>query len=140
MTRLNIGIAPAELCDQHLLAEYRELPRMVAYAHRLDAAKDLPPLWGLPTLGRGHMRGMVRHGGYLASRHQALIDEMQRRVFAPTMPAVALRDFPPSCRHEMAHFAVVHGRLLIQARIRDRLRTMKRPPRWTNTTPPAWAM
>jgi len=28
MTRINIGILPHDLTDQHLLAEFRELPRI----------------------------------------------------------------------------------------------------------------
>lgn len=38
ITRINIGISPSELCDQMLIACYRELPRMVAFARALSKA------------------------------------------------------------------------------------------------------
>ena len=53
MTRINL-VPPAELCDQHLLAEHRELTRIPN-----AVAKGKYHLKGQPTeykLGEGHVR------------------------------------------------------------------------------------
>lgn len=31
MTRINSDIDPKELCDQHLIGEYHEMPRIILY-------------------------------------------------------------------------------------------------------------
>lgn len=41
MTRINL-IPPAQLSDQHLLAEYRELPRIFTMAHEAALRSEHP--------------------------------------------------------------------------------------------------
>lgn len=68
MTRMWLGVDPAELCDQHLLGEHAELHQEVG---SLEAAN------------RNSVRGHVREGqvdlSRLADRHDKLVEEMRAR-------------------------------------------------------------
>jgi deoxyribonuclease (pyrimidine dimer) len=117
MTRINIGIPPATLHRQHLIAEYRELPRMIALAHaRGSRIPDVPF-----TLNAGHMLSCVRYGAHLAERHQALVAEMLRRGYRPSMPAVRADQFPEACRNSPTQAWIDAARPIVLARIQERL-------------------
>lgn len=127
MTRVNIGIDPSELCDQHLVAEVHELPRVFAYT-------SSPNLVDGPfRLGTGHMLWCARFPGTLATRYRALVAEMQHRGFA-------VSHHEPRGDGRAATDAELAGaRDVLAARLSERLATMKRAPRWTRREPPAWA-
>lgn len=76
MTRINC-VPVTELCDQHLVAEYRELPRVFGLARRCD---DAPKTY---NLGSGHVKFFYDKLGYLADRFQELVAEMRARGFKP---------------------------------------------------------
>ena len=130
MTRVNVGIPPAELCDQHLLAEYRELPRVFA----VDP-KGAP---ALPCLGKGHVKWCATKPRSMALRFDAIVTEMLHRGYKPQH-----HHAPPHLDTEtwtvLENGALLHFYLSMQDRIVDRLRTMKRKPAWTNRERPAWA-
>lgn len=77
MTRINC-IPVQELTPAHLVAEYRELPRVFALAR---PAPDAPPEY---TLGPGHVKFFYDKLLYLQKRQRALIDEMIRRGMKPS--------------------------------------------------------
>ena len=80
MTRINC-VPPSELCRQHLIAEYRELPRVFKQARRAwDNGLDLkiPHTY---RLGVGHVRFFYDKMSYLRRRHATLCDEMKRRGY-----------------------------------------------------------
>jgi deoxyribonuclease (pyrimidine dimer) len=82
MTRINSGIDPKTLCDQHLLAEYREMPRIASLAwHRWKTYQPIPPLPKF-TLGKGHMLFFVDKGLYLEKRFASIVDELTKRGYA----------------------------------------------------------
>lgn len=74
MTRINT-IHPADLLDQHLFIEFREITR-IATAHRPLTPKEY--LAGY-VLGTGHMKFFYDKGQYCADRLQALQLELDRR-------------------------------------------------------------
>jgi deoxyribonuclease (pyrimidine dimer) len=96
MTRINV-VPPAELSRQHLVAEYRELPRIFnlvrAAIKRGERPCDPrnPPEY---TLGRGHVRFFYPRLGYLAKRQGQLVVEMQRRGYSPQFVTQDLNDIP----------------------------------------------
>jgi deoxyribonuclease (pyrimidine dimer) len=99
MTRINC-IPPAELVTRHLVAEYRELPRVFALVRASIARGELPDDPRNPSeygLGAGHVRFFYCRLGYLAKRQAALIAEMQARGFKPTFtdPSGLLEGIPP---------------------------------------------
>ena len=81
MTRINC-VPVSELSRQHLVAEYRELPRVFNLARKAAArghqSVDAPAHY---TLGKGHMLFFYTRLKYLANRQQQLIEEMQQRGY-----------------------------------------------------------
>lgn len=78
MTRINL-VPPAELCDQHLLAEHRELTRIPN-----AVAKGRFALRGQPAdyvLGTGHVRFFFDKLAFLKTRYDALHAECRARGF-----------------------------------------------------------
>ena len=79
MTRINI-IHPAELCDQHLLAEHRELTRIpndiVKREGNVPLSKEKAYL-----LGQGHVTFFRDKLLFLKKRYDALHEECLKRGF-----------------------------------------------------------
>lgn len=78
MTRINL-VPPSELCDQHLLAEHRELTRIPnAVAKGKFNLKGQPPDY---KLGEGHVRFFFNKLLFLQKRYAALHEECLARGF-----------------------------------------------------------
>lgn len=78
MTRINV-VPPEWLCDQHLLAEYRELTRIPN-----AVAGDKYSMDGQPAdykLGAGHVKFFLDKLAYLKRRYDALAAELKARGF-----------------------------------------------------------
>ena len=85
MTRINC-IPPSELSGQHLVAEYRELPRIFALVRAAVARGERPDDRRNPSqycLGAGHVRFFYGRLGFLAKRQAALVAEMLTRGYRP---------------------------------------------------------
>lgn len=82
MTRINC-VPAAELTRVHLVAEYRELPRVFSLARRERSGEKFPVSY---TLGRGHVLFFYTRLGYLANRHTELVREMKARGYSPSIP------------------------------------------------------
>lgn len=139
MTRINLGILPSELCDQMLVAEYRELPRTVKlFSERLvrmgDAAYDVG-VPSFPTLGAGHVLYFINYGKELQFRHMILRDEMYNRGINVSYSDILKYERMEHCPIE--HYKI--ARPLLIDRIKVRLSEMKRKPTWTNRVQPTWA-
>jgi hypothetical protein len=85
MTRINI-VVPSELSRQHLVAEYRELPRIFNLVRKAIVRGEQPNLNEIPTytLGRGHVRFFYPRLGFLADRQASIVSEMIRRGYTPS--------------------------------------------------------
>lgn len=92
MTRINC-VPVKELSGPHLVAEYRELPRVFALAEKAAARGSFsqPPYY---TLGKGHVLFFYTRLGYLAQRHAELIEEMKQRGYKPSFTGIRREDFP----------------------------------------------
>ncbi len=84
MTRINV-VPPAELSDQHLLAEYREIQRIPAALEKslrahggvTDAVvAKIPKAY---CVGSGHVYFFYNKGTFLRNRFAALCKEMAKR-------------------------------------------------------------
>ena len=79
MTRINVGIPPAELTDKHLLAEHREIKRIPNCI-----AKGKYNMDGIPDkfkLGTGHVKFFYNKLLYLKYRYIRLYWMCKRRGF-----------------------------------------------------------
>ena len=83
MTRINV-IPVEELSDQWLLAEYRELPRVIKQCINI---KDAPINY---CLGKGHIKWAKLHSRWLMRRYQEITWELQNRGFKTNFPFYAL--------------------------------------------------
>lgn len=99
MTRINC-VPPEELTRQHLVAEYRELPRIFglvrqAIARGIRSPRQLAKPQAY-CLGRGPMLFFYDKLGFLVERQTALIAERRRRGYAPsfTDPQSLLEGIP----------------------------------------------
>ena len=79
MTRINVGIQPVELTDQHLIAEHREIKRIPNCI-----AKGKYNMDGIPDkfkLGTGHVKFFYNKLLYLKNRYTSLYNECIKRGF-----------------------------------------------------------
>lgn len=121
MTRINAAIAPYELTDQHLLAEIRELPRILNTVKSGKAKVENKT--DVFKLSSGHVTFFYSRLQFLVSRHKELIKEANLRRFQTLdysesyehLPKHLLNDWKPS--NEV--------RELLKERINERLRGMK---------------
>jgi deoxyribonuclease (pyrimidine dimer) len=104
MTRINVGIPPAELTGKHLIAEHREIKRIPN-----AIAKGKYKLDGIPdkfTLGKGHVKFFYNKLLYLHFRYLDLYAECIKRGFNVTcynecfynMPDELYNDYQPTKR------------------------------------------
>lgn len=83
MTRINV-VPVAELADQHLMAEYRELPMIMGSLKRTLKSKSgwqkqkVAPQY---TLNKGHVYFFTNKKSFLAERFAALIEELKSRNY-----------------------------------------------------------
>lgn len=82
MTRINC-IPVQELTRQHLIAEYRELPRVFSLARKPHHGEVFPKQY---TLGTGHVKFFYSRLAYLADRHTQIVQEMKHRGYKPVIP------------------------------------------------------
>lgn len=92
MTRINC-VPVEELTDKHLLAEYRELPRVFKLAEAAYLRGDTPGQYPREyTLGKGHVKFFYTRLWWLQRRFDHLVLEMLARGFRPqytTTPVIS---------------------------------------------------
>ena len=117
MTRINVGIPPAELVNQHLIAEHREIKRIPNCI-----AKGRYNMDGIPDrfkLGTGHVKFFYNKLLYLKSRYIKLYEECISRGFNVqnyanawiATPEHLMNDYTPTER----------DRVIIKQRIDERI-------------------
>lgn len=123
MTRINSAIPPANLCDQHLLAEYRELPRISALAWKWYNRKNKTKIPEDFRLGTGHVSFFYDKGEFLNNRFNTIVDVLEGRGFV--LQFKTYRPHPEGMNGN--HTPSSHERNLLKERIELR---MPSKPRW----------
>lgn len=122
MTRINVGIPPAELEQEHLIAEHREIKRVPNCI-----AKGKYDLKGQPkqfTLGTGHVKFFYDKLGYLKQRYEELYAECRKRNINVQYYGDAWNNIPS---HLMGDYTPTDtDRQIIRERIAERLKTSKK--------------
>lgn len=101
MTRINC-IPVEELADQHLMAEYRELPMINASLRRSLLSKSQAGMKTIPaeyTLNAGHVKFFYNKGLFLRNRYEELIAELKRRKYNVN-PAERSVDWSVFCMYD----------------------------------------
>lgn len=123
MTRINC-IPVEELTREHLIAEYREIPRVVPLAHKAWLRGENPEAMpGYYVLGNGHVRFFYARLGYIRQRFFKLVNEMERRGYTCNfndvpqeyfeMPTAWRKDWTPT------HMAMDLNRKRIEKRLEE---------------------
>ena len=116
MTRINVGIPPAELINQHLIAEHREIKRIPNCI-----AKGKYNMDGIPDkfkLGTGHVKFFYNKLLYLKNRYISLYNECIKRGFNVQNYISAWDNIPQELMND--YKPTYTDRLIIQERIYDR--------------------
>lgn len=104
MTRINVGIEPAELNRQMLIAEHREIKRIPnCIKNGRYSMKGQPTEF---TLGTGHVKFFYDKLEYLRKRYESLYTECLIRGYSVTyygesfkgLPAHLMNDYIPTQR------------------------------------------
>lgn len=134
MTRINV-IDPTQLTDQHLMAEYRELPMVMGSLKRTKASKagwqfnKVPPHY---TLNKGHVYFFTNKKQFLFERFNALIIELRHRGYKIS-PADRNIDWNVFDGIPQVEWVPTHSCKEINAeRIRTRISEKPDWYRWTN--------
>ena len=116
MTRINVGIQPVELSNQHLIAEHREIKRIPNCI-----AEGKYNMEGIPDkfkLGIGHVKFFYNKLLYLKNRYISLYNECIKRGFNVQNYIDAWDNIPQELMND--YKATYKDRLIIQERIYDR--------------------
>ena len=117
MTRINVGIPPAELVDQHLLAEHREIKRIPNCI-----AKGKYNMDGIPDkfkLGTGHVKFFYNKLLYLKYRYIRLYWMCKRRGFNVQNYISAWDNVPTELMNDYQPTEV--DKIIIKQRINEKL-------------------
>lgn len=123
MTRINV-VPPSELHTKHLVAEYRELPRVFKLVREAQARGEFPTDNRNPvvyTLGAGHVRFFYNKLMFLFLRQQDLCAEMRARGI--TVNYDPSPDLLAGLNHYwLGHYTPTPGALYLnRERIKDRM-------------------
>lgn len=127
MTRINC-VPVEELHQKHLVAEYRELPRIFTlvknYVEKHGCLPDIPQNY---LLGTGHVKFFYNKLLYLANRHKQLVAEMLKRGYNPSYQDCLVKKFiheiPSMCWYDWQ--PTEDDMFVNQCRISERLANMK---------------
>lgn len=132
MTRINV-IPVCELSDQHLIAEYRELPRVIKQNINICDAPDCY------TLGTGHMKWAARHWEYTINRFDELCNEMQYRGFTVNYTSLGFDKYVLKFNGIDGNYNLSDQDIALnRARIREKYNKKPDFYRWTRRPRPDW--
>jgi hypothetical protein len=134
MTRINV-IPVNELSNQHLLAEYRELPRVIK--QDIDATRAEPRY----HLGRGHMKWARAHWKFILKRCAEIFTEMLYRGYTPKYNPVELYIYKDKLQEQYPfgdYIVDAHDIEINRERVRSKYLVHPDHYTWTNREKPTW--
>ena len=132
MTRVNL-VPTWELSDQHLIAEYHELPRALKQDINTDNAPDRY------VLGPGHVKWAKKHSIFLHIRYIYLCNEMEYRGFKVNYPWQDLVDNYPVRESDDNYYIPSTSDLFrSRQRIKEKIAKMPEYYTWTKRAKPRW--
>lgn len=121
MTRINASIRPIELTNSHLLAEIRELPRILNTVKSGKA--KIENKTDTFKLGSNHTTFFYTRLKYLVDRHKNLVSEAKIRGFNVMDYSESYKDIPPHLFNDWRE--TKEARELLKERINQRLTESK---------------
>lgn len=132
MTRINFGILPEQLIDQHLIAETaKELPRIPRKVRKLvNSSKPVNTHNYHFTLGTGHVCYFYDKLGYLKDRYNSLHQECLKRGFNVTYDDTLFLDDSYIHKYFKNTSESLKSAQIVKERIALRIRESKQVPRY----------
>lgn len=127
MTRINV-IPVEELADQHLMAEYRELPRV--FNQKVDTT-NAPTCY---KLGKGHVKWAKLHIKYLHDRYYKIVKEMRYRGFRTAFTDISHIDV----NYGKNYIPTIYDILINRERISEKYKMKPSWYKWTKREIPLW--
>lgn len=121
MTRINASIRPIELTNSHLLAEIRELPRILNTVKSGKA--KIENKTDTFKLGSNHTTFFYTRLKYLVDRHKNLVSEAKIRGFNVMDYSESYKGIPPHLFNDWRE--TKEARELLKERINQRLTESK---------------
>lgn len=124
MTRINT-IPPAELHTRHLLAEYRELPRVIHLAYNAEQQGLTPATYNIPTaftLGAGHVKFFTNKLIWIYNRFDELVRELEYRGINIQYRSLQGKPAPKNRAWWNDWVATEESKHLIRQRIKERIK------------------
>lgn len=117
MARVNVGLNPRLLSDQHLVAESVEITMITGglRAHKYELKGPIPPKF---SLGKGHINFFKNKLKYLEKRLAEVNSEMVRRGFKPGT-SINLSEFPSKYHNDWK--PTMDDSSVLRARVAHRL-------------------
>jgi deoxyribonuclease (pyrimidine dimer) len=112
MTRVNV-VPPRELHGKHLLAEYREIPRIPTTVRKHQLKGRVPGDFKIPPeykLGTGHVTFFYNKLGFIQQRFNQLVQECKRRGYDIQYTEMPLDDID---QHWLGYYHVTDDALRI---------------------------
>lgn len=139
MTRINL-VPVQELADQHLMAEYRELPRIFGAVRKHAQAEKKVKDFNISNtylLGKGHVTFFYNKLQFLANRHYDLVLECLRRGINISNTGINdISDIPDEwCGEYLPSTTEIE---LSRSRIIEKIQAKPEFYRWTSTNKPLW--
>jgi len=126
MTRINASIRPIELANAHLLAEIRELPRIL---NSIKSGKaKVENKTDIFKLGSNHTTFFYSRLKYLVNRHKKLVTEAKIRGFSIMDYSESYKNIPPHLFNDWRE--TKEARELLKERINQRLTESKQVVRF----------
>ena len=126
MTRINASIKPIELTNAHLLAEIRELPRILNTVKSGKA--KIENKTDMFKLGSNHTTFFYGRLKYLVNRHKNLVNEAKVRGFNIMDYSESYKNIPPHLFNDWRE--TKEARELLKERINLRLTESKQTIRF----------
>jgi deoxyribonuclease (pyrimidine dimer) len=127
MTRINAGIPPKALTDQHLLAEHREIKRLPAAFAKNPKPTGIPKVF---TLGTGHVKFFLNKGKYTLKRYKLIYAECIKRGFEIMDYSQNWEVYKRNPKYDKDYKETDEDKRLLMERISERLSASKQKPRF----------
>lgn len=137
MTRINV-IPVEELSDAWLLAEYRELPRVIKQDINIDDIKEGEAY----RLVKSHVKWAKKHSWFTFNRYYHICEEMVKRGFKVNYSYESLLDYVietgliDSENFRLDYKPVHYDINLNRQRLIERYNANPKAPRWTGCNTP----
>lgn len=131
MTRINV-VPVQDLCNEHLLGEYKEIVRPFNLVKSAVAAGRKVKIPSEYVLGTGHVLFFYDKLGFVLRRYKELSNELVKRGYSPNpVPEEELTlGLPPSTMND--YVPTPSAIEINKQRINERLQTMKKVTWWNN--------